>query len=215
MLLRIELSEDRASAADDAAKEAMKCKKRAETSRDQKIRAHWAKATLAFAFATEDFSQVHDALLWARRYINDLETTRELYSRECMLGRQALRLLSGTSLGLHTKANVRDSSARVAHGNKIMMHLLDTAIMYQREPSFNLAYFRGAFDLFVTIPVLRPRLTERAYAPRLKFSHCLALRAPFQTPRQALFSTLLPSSASRTPSSSASIPSFSGRLSKK
>lgn len=158
MLLIFSLRDDRRAVAEDAKEVMKKCQRHAETSRDQNVRASWAKATLAFAFATEDFVVISETVIWARRYNRDPLTLGTLYGYNGVFTPQAVGFFSGLPQAPQAPKGYPSNeliSEQIFKGNKIALEFLETAIMCQREPSFNARFFNGILGLFAAIASVR------------------------------------------------------------
>ncbi|KAF4813029.1 hypothetical protein CGCTS75_v013859 [Colletotrichum tropicale] len=113
------------------------CKDNAARARDWVFRQGWATIALNLSVATGSFDVFADTIVWARRFNKDPNAVKQLYSYNNFPTIEATDLLSGIPsfpFRLETpKTGIKQS---VESGNKILMQLLETAVMALRVPSF-------------------------------------------------------------------------------
>lgn len=136
-------------------------------------RAIHARHAIEYATASGSLQFCMEAHEWARRFLRDPLTLRELYQSN---PNEARILLSGVwgRLNEHTSfAELRD---RVECANKILQYMFETACLALREPSFQRHHLSGIFSIFDG--VVRERMSQ---AKRLKKHTVISDEELYQT----------------------------------
>lgn len=111
----------------------------------QERRAANARSAVDFAILSGSLELYMEAHQWARRFVRDPLTIRELYRTTT---REGMVLLSGIPGSLNNTIPVSELRTRVEYANKIMLFMFETTCIALREPSFNRLHFRGVLALF-------------------------------------------------------------------
>ncbi|KAI8245597.1 hypothetical protein K4K55_001265 [Colletotrichum sp. SAR 10_96] len=113
------------------------CKDNAARARDWVFRQGWATIALNLSVATGSFDLFADTIVWARRFNKDPNAVKQLYSYNNFPTIEATDLLSGIpSFPFRLENPKTGIKQSVESGNRILMQLLETAVMALREPSF-------------------------------------------------------------------------------
>ncbi|KAI8311798.1 hypothetical protein K4K61_011477 [Colletotrichum sp. SAR11_59] len=113
------------------------CKDKAARARDWVFRQGWATIALNLSVATGSFDVFADTIVWARRFNKDSNAVKQLYSYNNFPTIEATDLLSGIpSFPFRLENPKTGIKQSVESGNRILMQLLETAVMALREPSF-------------------------------------------------------------------------------
>ncbi|KAH0428993.1 hypothetical protein CcaCcLH18_08746 [Colletotrichum camelliae] len=113
------------------------CKDSAARARDWVFRRGWATIALNLSVATGSFDVFADTIVWARRFNKDPNTVKQLYSYNNFPTIEATDLLSGIPPFPFRLEDPKTAIKQgVESGNRILMQLLETAVMALREPSF-------------------------------------------------------------------------------
>jgi hypothetical protein len=130
--------------------------KKAETSRDQARRAHWAQYVICCAVAFGDLELYKAALLWARRFNKDPLTVREVYAETVIASEESLDILCGIPERPHdSTSSLADIAQAVKLGNELCLLLLETTRSGLREPSFNANDWETVLGLFQRVVQVR------------------------------------------------------------
>lgn len=135
-------------------------KKAAISSAGQEQRAINARSAIDYATVSGSLHLCMEAHQWARRFVRDPLTIKELY---CAVSTEFTSLLSGIPRYLDKSTSVLDLRNRVETANKLLLLIFETTCLALREPAFKLDHFRGAIRLFAS--VVRDRMKQ---ASRLK-----------------------------------------------
>ncbi|KAK7190338.1 hypothetical protein PSPO01_03313 [Paraphaeosphaeria sporulosa] len=123
-------------------------KKKTVSSAGEQRRATSARSAIDFATLSGSLDVYMEAQQWARRFIRDPLTTRELYQTTT---REGITLLSGIPRTLSRDTPLSELQNRVEYANKIMLFMFETTCIALREPSFNRVHFRGVLALFASV----------------------------------------------------------------
>ncbi|KAL0933716.1 uncharacterized protein CTRU02_210515 [Colletotrichum truncatum] len=162
------------------------CKEKASTSRDWVFRSGWSKIALNLCVAAGSHELFSDTISWVRRFNKDPNTVQSLYLSGCFLAAETFDLLSGIpSNPTHLEKSKDSIKERVEFGNKILLHLLETASMGLREPGFQeyhwyrilllprnvvAARFRGANRLHDALQLSDDEMIDLLWKPTLEFA---------------------------------------------
>ncbi|KAJ4299806.1 hypothetical protein N0V90_005052 [Kalmusia sp. IMI 367209] len=125
------------------------CKKAAVSSAGKEQRAIHARSTVDYAVASGSLKLCKEAHLWARRFVRDSLTVKELYQTYTNEG---ITLLSGIPEPLpDTTCDSSELRHRVQSANEILLFMFDTACLALREPSFNRRHWHGVLGLFASV----------------------------------------------------------------
>ncbi|KAF1968905.1 hypothetical protein BU23DRAFT_513967 [Bimuria novae-zelandiae CBS 107.79] len=130
-------------------------KKAAISSAGQEQRARNTRFAIDFATASGSFDLLMEAHEWARRFVRDPLTARELYQ---VTMKEGVDLLSGVSGPLQEHLSYPELRDRIIHANRIILFIFETTCLALREASFNRHHFRGVLDLFAD--VVRERVSQ-------------------------------------------------------
>ncbi|KAL5417684.1 hypothetical protein PMIN04_007642 [Paraphaeosphaeria minitans] len=117
-----------------------------------------ARSAIDFATLSGSLDIYMEAQQWARRFIRDPLTARELFQTTT---REGINLLSGRLRTLNRDAPFSELQNRVEYANKIMLFMFETTCIALREPSFNKLHFRGVLAMFASVVQKRMKQAGR------------------------------------------------------
>jgi hypothetical protein len=127
------------------------------SSAGQEQRASNARSAIDFATLGGSLELCMEAHQWARRFVRDPLTARELYRATT---REGVTLLSGIPGSLSKNTSFSELRHRVEYANKIVLFMFETTCLALREPSFNKHHFQGALAMFGS--VVKERMKQAA-----------------------------------------------------
>ncbi|KAI1745474.1 hypothetical protein F4680DRAFT_104249 [Xylaria scruposa] len=110
-------------------------RKKAATSKEQEDRALFAKASAHYAIATGDLDVYAETLTWQQRFIRDPLTVQSIFTRDAILTREGVALLSGitSSIADTTLSIIRQ---RLPVANQMLKSFNEAKRMANKEPSY-------------------------------------------------------------------------------
>ncbi|KAI0552861.1 hypothetical protein F4679DRAFT_571543 [Xylaria curta] len=110
-------------------------RKKAATSPEQEDRALFAKASAHYAIATGDLDVYAETLLWQQRFIRDPLTVQSIFTRDAILTREGVALLSGITSPIEdtTLSIIRQ---RLPVANQMLKSFSEAKRMANKEPSY-------------------------------------------------------------------------------
>ncbi|KAM0417399.1 hypothetical protein ACHAPT_012634 [Fusarium lateritium] len=124
-----------------------------QQAREPGLRAFWAMSALNLCVAAGDLEILGDTVLWARRFVKDTLTCKELYGRKVFSTTELTRLLRALPEGdVKTPEAAAAFTSSLVKGdiersNKILINLLETATMAVGEPGFQRRDWEPLFEL--------------------------------------------------------------------
>ena len=160
LLLSILLSCTEKNHGQDPRRSVERHQERSVKGRDQSLRAFHAKSACFYAIASGSLVLYDQVMMWSRRYVRDPLTLKEIYGCEAIMTKEGIALLSGIprDLSHHEASDVR---GLVTKGNKVLINILETAILTLDEPSFNSRDWDSARIIFRKIVAVRIEETCR------------------------------------------------------
>jgi hypothetical protein len=127
------------------------------SSAGQEQRANNARSALDFATLSGSLDMCMEAHQWARRFVRDPITARELYR---VASCEGMTLLSGIPASLSKDMSFPELRHRVEYANQIILFTFETTCLALREPTFNRNNFRAALGVFGS--VVKERMKQAA-----------------------------------------------------
>ncbi|KAI9662740.1 MAG: hypothetical protein M1831_002783 [Alyxoria varia] len=147
-------------------------REQAEKEKDQPKRAFLSKSVISYATLSGSINVFKDKLNWARRFLRDHLTAREIYKGSVIANADAISLISGVpkSSDLGTGASAASISESVEAGNSALVLLFETVLEAHREPSFQTYHWYDLFETFALVVQMRSRRVS-AVQKKLKLSN--------------------------------------------
>ena len=124
----------------------------------QEQRAQNARSAIEYAAASGSLQFFMEAQQWARRFVRDPLTARELYQSSPS---ETLKLLTGIWEVLHERTSFNDLCDRIKYANQIILFMFETVCLAAREPSFQRGHFHGVLVLPALIVSERKKWSRR------------------------------------------------------
>lgn len=135
---------------------------KAAKSREQTDRASFTQTALFHAIASGSLDLFSRLVLWMRRFQRDSKTVTTIYTNDVWSTRECVALLSGIPQNAKNM-NASSVRSRITRANRIILDILDSAVMSLREPFFS------AFDWTRPLSLFREAVRCRIHqAGRLK-----------------------------------------------
>ncbi|KAM0720015.1 hypothetical protein Q7P37_004150 [Cladosporium fusiforme] len=165
-LLRVTLHEHDDLRRTEAASKISGYRRAAEKSRNADERKGSVEDSVMMAVAAGSLDLLSETLLWSRRFIRDPVVTEFYWSSEraqntTLRRDDTIRLLSALPQRPNEKTSLSDLATAIHKGNEIVLLLLETATMAQREPSFYANHWSCVQYMFVDIVRCRMKLAGR------------------------------------------------------
>ena len=129
-------------------------RKRSAQSDEPEARSCWAIAALCLCVAMGDYDAYANTWIWARRFNRDRVTLRAIYSCHLLQRNSGLDMLAVLP---EAPVAIPDLEDKIQKANKILLLLVETAIMALREPSFKVSDWHLVLKLTGTVVTLRLR----------------------------------------------------------
>jgi hypothetical protein len=140
-------------------KELARLMKKAAQSKEQEERCHYATAALRLCMAIGDLDLYNETLQWAgKRFSKDPLTVKELYSDSVMNTVEAVIMLIALDERPRALTDIKDAMQKA---NGVLLTLLETATMAQREPSFSVHHWDAVLDMPSSIAAKRLFLLDK------------------------------------------------------
>ncbi|KAJ8106773.1 hypothetical protein ONZ43_g6946 [Nemania bipapillata] len=133
-------------------------RQRAATSREQGVRALYAKASAHYAIATGDLEVYAETLLWQHRFIRDPLTVQSIFSRSAILTSEGVALLSGIGLSPAEDTTLGAIRQRLRVADKMLEGFNEAKRMAMKEPSYKQSHWAALQSLYGN--VYRERVTR-------------------------------------------------------
>ncbi|KAI1753658.1 hypothetical protein F4782DRAFT_495257 [Xylaria castorea] len=126
-------------------------RKKAATSREQEDRALFAKASAHYAIATGDLEVYSETLLWQQRFIRDPLTVQSIFTRDAILTREGVALLSGITSSPIEDTTLSIIRQRLAVANQMLKGFSEAKRMANKEPSYNHSAWAALQSLYTDV----------------------------------------------------------------